>query len=147
MLAPDPAARPCQTAAVLQLPRALRAPSGAARGLLASSLLCVMQMLLLLSAATACSSNAAGDRQVNALLGCYACRCGADKATAVEAVRHMADTATHVLALNGLANITVVHKDARYLDSADVPAAADLLVFEVSGVQTCQHSQTVEAPT
>lgn len=59
----------------------------------------------------------------------------------------MADTARHVMALNGLANITVVHKDARYLDSADVPAATDLLVFEVSALQACQHSQTIVSPT
>lgn len=66
---------------------------------------------------------------------CYcACRCGAGKATAVESVRHMADTANHVVALNGFNNkIKVVHKDARYLssDSSGVDTPADLMVFEV----------------
>jgi hypothetical protein len=59
----------------------------------------------------------------------------------------MADTASHALALNRLTNINVVHKDARYLDTTDVPAAADLLVFEVSAAWACQQSQTIGAPT
>jgi hypothetical protein len=46
----------------------------------------------------------------------------------------MADTANHVVALNGFnSKIKVVHKDARYLssDSSGVDTPADLMVFEV----------------
>jgi hypothetical protein len=61
------------------------------------------------------------------------CRCGADYATAVESVRHMADTANHTVALNNLSKqISVVHKDARFLSSDDIQGGADLVVFEVS---------------
>jgi hypothetical protein len=45
----------------------------------------------------------------------------------------MANTANQVLSINMMPNIEVVHKDARYLSSDDIKAAAaDLLVFEVS---------------
>lgn len=43
----------------------------------------------------------------------------------------MADTANQALSTNMMPNIEVVHKDARYLSSDDIKAAADLLVFEV----------------
>lgn len=49
----------------------------------------------------------------------------------------MADTANQVLALNHMPNVTVVHKDARYLSRDDMKQQADLLVFEVSaGLQS-----------
>jgi tRNA1(Val) A37 N6-methylase TrmN6 len=76
---------------------------------------------------------------------CLLHRAGADRVTAVESVRHLAETAQAAVALNGCANrIGVVHKDARYLSVEgqgssndrpmhhDMPRPADLLAFEVS---------------
>jgi hypothetical protein len=67
--------------------------------------------------------------------------------TAVESVRHLAETARAIVALNGCANrINVLHKDGRYLSVEgqsssgakpmhyDMPSPADLLAFEVSCV-------------
>lgn len=70
-----------------------------------------------------------------------ACRGGAESVTAVESVRHLAETASAVVALNGyLSSIHVVHKDGRYLtvgepnamNDCDMAHPADLLAFEVS---------------
>lgn len=61
------------------------------------------------------------------------CRCGADFASAVESVRHMADTANNTVARNNLSkHVSIVHKDARFLSSDDIQGKADLVVFEVS---------------
>lgn len=58
----------------------------------------------------------------------------------MEACRHLAATAEHVVALNGCAHaVRIMHKDARFLDvgrrrdgsPGDLPAPADMLVFEV----------------
>lgn len=59
-------------------------------------------------------------------------RGGASYVTAVESVRHMADTANKVVSLNNQAScsIDVVHKDARYLDTTNT-TPADVAVFEV----------------
>jgi hypothetical protein len=64
----------------------------------------------------------------------------------------MADTANQVLSMNMMPNIKVVHKDARYLSSDDIKAAADLLVFEVSlrssmSTRTETHSNLPSYPT
>lgn len=74
-------------------------------------------------------------------------RAGADRVTAVESVRHLAETAQTVVALNGCANrISVLHEDGRHLSVEgrgsssdkpmhhDMPRPADLLAFEVSYV-------------
>lgn len=73
---------------------------------------------------------------IHALL--LACRAGADAVTAVESVRHLAETATDIVALNGYDDrIKILHKDGRYLkvgkqdENADMTRQADLLVFEV----------------
>jgi protein-L-isoaspartate O-methyltransferase len=77
---------------------------------------------------------------------CFLRRAGADRVTAVESIRHLAETAQSIVALNGCANrINVVHKDGRYLSveghssdsndrpmQHDMPRPADLLAFEVS---------------
>lgn len=63
----------------------------------------------------------------------------------MESVRHLAETASGVIAMNGLNNtINVVHKDGRYLTidsqqaTADMPRPADLLAFEVrNACMTC----------
>eukprot|EP00882_Tetradesmus_deserticola_P031301 GHRQ01035390.1.p1 GENE.GHRQ01035390.1~~GHRQ01035390.1.p1 ORF type:complete len:302 (+),score=85.80 GHRQ01035390.1:224-1129(+) len=72
------------------------------------------------------------------------CRAGADRVTAAESVRHLAETAQATVALSSCANrINVLHKDGRYLTVKgqssssgnrvrhDMPRPADLLAFEV----------------
>lgn len=75
------------------------------------------------------------------LLCMCTCRAGATAATAVESVRHMADTASFTTCVNGYSSgIKVVHKDARYLSPVDIRdqntsqsiKPADLAVFEVT---------------
>jgi hypothetical protein len=72
----------------------------------------------------------------------------------VESVRHLAETARAIVALNGCANrINVLQKDGRYLSVEgqgsssgrpmhyDMPSPADLLAFEVS---CCLHAKTFD---
>lgn len=78
--------------------------------------------------------------QCAAATGRLHCRAGADQVVAVESSRHLAAVAERVIALNGCSRqVSVVHKDGRYLDvgprpdgaPGDMHAAADMLVFEV----------------
>lgn len=77
-----------------------------------------------------------------------ACRAGADKVTAVEAVGHLADMADRIIARHGYPQVEVLHKDGRYVTigpqadgrKGDMDQAADMLVFEVSILVTCAVS-------
>lgn len=75
---------------------------------------------------------------------CVLCRAGASTITAVESVRHLAETAISIVSLNGLSQkIDVIHKDGRYLTvggqqaTSDLPRRADLLAFEVRRARMC----------
>jgi len=71
-----------------------------------------------------------------------ACRAGAEMVTAVESVRHMAETATSCVVFNGYSKqIHVVHRDGRFLKlGRDMQSPADLLVFEVRAMEFINNS-------